>query len=59
MIPNLLQKENVFLFMQLRGQAEPGADLEKYLWGGERGAGSFEWWQHMADILNLITVITV
>ena len=57
MIPNLLQKENVFLFMQLRGQAESGADLEKYLWGGERGAGIFEWCQHMADvyILNLIS----
>ena len=37
---------------------QPGADLEKYLWGGERGSGIFEGWQNMADvyILNLITV---
>ncbi len=37
------------------GQFDPGADLEKYLWGGERGAGIFEGWQLMADvyILNL------
>lgn len=26
------------------------ADLEKYLWGGERGAGILEGWQHMADV---------
>lgn len=32
----------------------PGAVLEKkYLWGGERGAGIFEGWQHMADIITL------
>ena len=26
-----------------------GADLEKYLWGGKRGAGIFEGWQHIAE----------
>ena len=36
---------------------QPGADLEKYFLGGERGAGIFEGWQHMSDVylLNLIS----
>lgn len=27
---------------------EPVVDLEKYLWGGKRGAEHFEGWQHLA-----------
>lgn len=32
------------------GVPRPGADVEKYLWGGKRGTGIFEGWQHVADI---------
>ena len=33
-----------------------GADLEKYLWGGERGAGIFEGWQHYVYTTKMYTL---
>jgi len=54
MWPSLWWVRSVFSHID----SQPGADLEKYLWGGERGAGIVEGWQHVPDvyILNLITV---
>ena len=31
--------------VELKSAVSAGADLEKYLWGGKRGAGIFEGWQ--------------
>ena len=42
-----------------RGRA-PGADLDKYSWGGKRVAGDFEGWHPLAEVYaDLIAVKSI